>query len=41
MFPLFVLLGALSKLDLGVGRRIERNLLPSHFEYVTSHGLLY
>ena len=29
IFPLFVLLGALSKLDLGVGCRIERNLLPS------------
>jgi hypothetical protein len=33
-FPLFVLLGALSKADLGVGCRIERNVLPSCFEYV-------
>ena len=40
-FPLFVLLGAVSKLDLGVGCRIERNLLPSCFEYVASHDLLF
>jgi hypothetical protein len=38
--PLFALLGALSKLDLGVGCRIERNVLPSYFEYVPSHDLL-
>ncbi|MGD0456389.1 MAG: hypothetical protein ABSC21_01425 [Terriglobia bacterium] len=40
ILPLFVLLGALSKLDLGVGCRIERNVLPSYFEYVASHDLL-
>jgi hypothetical protein len=26
---------------LGVGCRIERNLLPSYFEYAPSHDLLY
>jgi hypothetical protein len=26
---------------LGVGCRIERNLLPSCFEYVASHDLLF
>jgi hypothetical protein len=41
IFLLVVLLGALSKLDLGVGCRIERNELPCYFEFVASHDLLY
>ena len=41
VFPLLVLLGVLSKLDLGVGCRIERNVLPSYFGYVPSHDLLF
>ena len=41
IFLLFVLLGVLSKFDLGVGCRIERNVLPSYFEYVPSHDLLF
>ena len=39
IFSLLVLLRALAKLDLGVGCRIERNVLPSYFECVASHNL--